>query len=116
MAWHDHRGHCVEKQTPVEDKNEEQEILDESLPDFPVLDVNHSRRYYNNGEYTDNGVRKEHLADHIQYNKKYRPGTALFINGVCLNYGYLGQERCDKLAELIKGLDIKVSASQLPYR
>ncbi len=53
MGWHDHRGFC--------DKNENDdytEIPDNCLPDFPVLDVNHTRRVYNSGDYTDNGVRK----------------------------------------------------------
>lgn len=109
MGWHDHRGSC--------DRNEDdnKEIPDNKLPDFPVLDVNHCRRVYNNGDYTDNGVRKGHLEDHIQYNKTMRPGTALFVNGVCVNRGYLGKKRCDELETLIKGLEIKISPSRLPY-
>ncbi len=111
MGWHDHRGFC--------DKNENDdytEIPDNCLPDFPVLDVNHTRRVYNSGDYTDNGVRKEHLADHIQYNKTYRPGTALFINGICVNRGYLGKKRCEEIEKLIKGLEIKITPSNLPYQ
>lgn len=115
MGWHDHRGHCSENLVK-ETKGEKREIDIDDLPDFPVLDVNHTRRVYNSGDYTDNGVRKEHLKDHIEYNKKYRPGTALFINGVCVNLGYLGKERCAKIEELIKGLEIKITPSSLPYQ
>ena len=110
MGWHDHRGFYDRGQ------DDKKEIPLDKLPDFPVLDVNHTRRVYNSGCYTDNGVRKEHLADHITYNKEYRPGTALFVNGVCVNRGYLGRERCAEIEKLIKGLEIKVEPSRLPYQ
>ncbi len=112
MGWHDHRGSCSRTQ-PLDI---EKEIDIENLPEFPILEINHSRRVYNNNDYTDNGVRKADLKDHIEYNKKMRFGTALFINGICVNYGYLGKERCDKIAKEIIGLDIKVKPSELPYR
>ena len=56
---------------------------------------------YNNGERKVNGVTTEHLVAHIAYNLRLRPGRAFFVDGLCLNYGYLGYERCKALeAEL----------------
>lgn len=131
MGWHDHRGHCpVAEQkdifqagpsyqdlvNPVKETEEKKYEIDiDNLPDFPILAINHSRRVYNDGSKTDNGVAKEDLKDHIWYNKTMRFGTALFINGVCVNYGYLGKERCDKIAEEIKGLQIKMNTITIPY-
>lgn len=44
---------------------------------------------YPNGSYKVNGVKGENLIDHINYNKTYRPGRALFVEGVCHHKGSL---------------------------
>jgi len=44
---------------------------------------------YPNGSYKVNGVSKVNITDHIEYNKTYRPGRALFIEGICHNKGSL---------------------------
>ncbi len=35
-----------------------------------------------------NKVLPEHLANHIEYNKRLRPGRALFVDGKTINEGY----------------------------
>ena len=42
---------------------------------------------YANGEYKINGVLHEHLEEHIEYNKKYRWGRSLFVDGKCVYNG-----------------------------
>lgn len=108
MSWHDYRGHVVE-----EDMFEKaiKEILKDLIPEK----VYHSRRYYNNGDYIDNGVLVQHLEDHIDYNCKMRPGTALFIEGLCVNKGYLSKDRIDGIAIELKRLQIKIPATPIPY-
>lgn len=47
---------------------------------------------YPNGDYKVNGVSEANIMDHIEYNKKYRPGRALFIEGYCYNKGGLTED------------------------
>jgi len=47
---------------------------------------------YASGNHVVNIFRNKHIADHIDYNVHMRPGRALFINGECLNQGYLKDE------------------------
>lgn len=61
------------------------------------MKIHHTMGVYNNGDRKHNGVAREHLADHIQYNIAMRPGRAFFVDGVCMNTGYLGQARCDEI-------------------
>lgn len=68
---------------------------------------------YNNGDKVINGVRASHIEVHIDYNKKFRPGRALFVNGVCKHTGYLGKERCKELE--IEFKDIKKDKDTAPY-
>lgn len=48
-----------------------------------------------------NGVPPENLKDHIEYNKTWRFGRALFLDGKCIYKGYLKQESCDKFEQFI---------------
>ena len=100
----------------VQGEKNDPEITFDQLPPFPVLAVNHCRRVYINGDFYDNGVIKQHLYEQIKYNKECRPFSAFFVNGVCVHRGYLSKERCSEIEELIQGLEIKISASPLPYR
>lgn len=36
---------------------------------------------YPNGNWKCNGVHEEHIETHIEYNKSYRPGRTLFVDG-----------------------------------
>lgn len=40
-----------------------------------------------------NGVLEEHLSGHIDYNKKWRFGRALFVDGVCVYQGCVCPEK-----------------------
>lgn len=68
---------------------------------------------YNNGDKVFNGVYEEDLPFHIQYNKDFRFGRALFVEGKCVHKGYLTQERCDAIEVEIK--DKKLDKNTRPY-
>ena len=42
---------------------------------------------YPDGSRKVNGVSSENLADHIQYNIRFRPGRAFFVDGKCIYRG-----------------------------
>lgn len=44
-------------------------------------------RIYPNGDYVMNLVQADHLYTHIAYNKSYRPGTSLFVDGKLIKSG-----------------------------
>lgn len=48
---------------------------------------------YMNGQYEYNIVRDEDLENHIKYNKIFRFGRGLFVDGKCVNQGYLSGEQ-----------------------
>lgn len=62
---------------------------------------------YGNGDYKTNGVSEEHIESHIQYNLDFRPGRAFFVEGKCLNKGYLNDEEVLFWAEKVKNIEIK---------
>lgn len=43
--------------------------------------------------FKSNGVKSENLAAHIRYNLACRPGRAFFVDGICLNAGYLSEKK-----------------------
>lgn len=47
---------------------------------------------YNSNEHKINIVKPEHLVGHIEYNKFWRWGRALFVDGVCVYQGYLSDK------------------------
>ena len=57
---------------------------------------------YNDKTYKVNGVKSEHLAEHIKYNLDLRPGRALVVDGQCLNGGYIGEEEALKIASKVE--------------
>lgn len=80
----------------------------------PATGVHHTRGVYSNGEYKDNGVAPEDLDIHIEYNLAMRPGRAFFVDGVCLNRGYLSDDACRRIeAELV---DKTAARCTRPYR
>lgn len=68
---------------------------------------------YANGVKVFNGVYEEDLDHHIEYNKTFRFGRALFVRGKCVYRGYLSQEECDKIEIEIK--DKKLDKNTRPY-
>ena len=72
---------------------------------------------YPNGQYMFNGVREEDLEDHIQYNKTFRPGRLLYVDGQRVYDGMV--KDCSKYdrvaAEFYKRHNIDMSKPTLPY-
>jgi len=56
---------------------------------------------YANGDHVVNGVKKEHLKSHVNYNKTNRFGRALFVDGKCVYSGYLSPEETKKFEQRI---------------
>lgn len=69
---------------------------------------------YNNDEY--NIVRDEDLERHIEYNKTFRWGRALFVDGKCVNRGYLSDDRIKEWEKKISEMKFDMSSPTIPYR
>lgn len=70
---------------------------------------------YANGSRKMNGVPSKDLARHIWYNLKARPGRAFFVDGICLNNGYLKQEEIDRLEKEFEANPIVMDKDTAPY-
>lgn len=51
---------------------------------------------YPNGGHKVNGVKTEHLAEHIEYNKTFRFGRALIVDGEIVYLGAMSREKLEK--------------------
>ncbi len=63
--------------------------------------------------FKSNGVKSEHLAEHIKYNLECRGGRALFVDGFCLHNGYLTDKEIESVQEQID--KIKHDTCTAPY-
>lgn len=54
---------------------------------------------YPNGSFKTNGVSDDLLADHIEYNKTWRPGRALVVDNQIVYLGFLNK---DQILEIMK--------------
>lgn len=70
---------------------------------------------YANGEFKVNVVSDGDLSNHIEFNKTFRPGRALFVNGECLNQGYLSNEDIDTWKSKISTMNIDNKFATKPY-
>jgi len=70
---------------------------------------------YNSDTYIINIVKPEHLENHIEYNKIFRPGRALFVDSKCVHAGYLNEQRMIEWENKIKQMDINTSVSSEYY-
>lgn len=72
---------------------------------------------YNNGDMKINGVKDSNLTDHIEYNKSCRPGRAFFVDGICVNSGYLTVERVKEYEYMFKNNPEKYTKTvdTIPY-
>lgn len=59
---------------------------------------------YSNDAYKQNIVRPEDLENHIEYNKKWRFGRALFVDGNCVYEGFLPEEKITEWEEKIRSM------------
>ncbi len=71
---------------------------------------------YANGTYKINGVKSEHLEEHIAYNKKYRGGRTLFVDGNLIHKGYHNDEQIKAFQERIVQENLKVDKCTEPYQ
>lgn len=71
---------------------------------------------YNNNEYKYNIVEDEDLEKHIEYNKTFRFGRALFVDGKCVHKGYLSDERIKEWEKRISEMEFDMSHPTIPYR
>jgi len=70
---------------------------------------------YPNGEYKVNIVRPEDLENHIEYNKTWRFGRLLFVDGVCIYRSHLNESFIQKWEEKIKDMKIDSSVPSKEY-
>ena len=70
---------------------------------------------YMNGVYKVNIVRDEDLEDHIQYNKKFRFGRGLFLDGKCINQGYLSGEQVRNWEKRISEMEFDLTHGTRSY-
>lgn len=70
---------------------------------------------YSSGNYKVNVVRPEHLEGHIEYNKVMRFGRGLFVDGKCVNAGYLNKEEVAQWEQKISKMNIDTSVPSEVY-
>lgn len=75
--------------------------------------IHHTRGVYPDLSYKDNGVRSENIAHHTSYNMRFRPGRALFVDGVCIYKGRLSEEQITQVLTDIK--DVTMEKDTAPY-
>lgn len=68
---------------------------------------------YPSGNYKVNGVSSENLQDHIEYNKKFRFGRALVVDGEIIYEGLGCKAAIKELEEVIK--NTKITKDTAPY-
>lgn len=70
---------------------------------------------YSNGYYKVNVVREEDLEEHIEFNKTFRWGRALFVDGECVHQGYISGDMVKKWTKRISEMKIDTSHDTRPY-
>jgi len=75
------------------------------------MKIHHTRGVYPNGSFKDNGVRSEDLEAHIEYNKNWRFGRALFVDGVLVYNGFVAEEILNKHVGVVR----KYQTDTIPY-
>lgn len=70
---------------------------------------------YSSLEEIHNGVLDIHLDDHVKYNKLYRPGRALFVDGKCVYSGYLKKDDCIRIENELLKKSIQFDKPTIPY-
>jgi hypothetical protein len=70
---------------------------------------------YANDTFKTNIVRPEHLEDHIEYNKLWRFGRALFVDGKCVYPGYLDESKVKEWEEKIGQMTFDRSRASNQY-
>lgn len=75
---------------------------------------------YANGEYKFNVVRDEDLELHIEYNKTFRFGRILYVDGERVYDGCIKPENLEKYDQIAKEFyktnNINMNVATIPYR
>lgn len=71
---------------------------------------------YADGSFKMNGVKPEHLENHIEYNKNYRFGRTFFVDGKLIHKGYHNDEQVKAFQERIKRENLKADKCTAPYQ
>lgn len=71
---------------------------------------------YSNGTFKMNGVEPDHLQSHIEYNKTFRWGRSLFVDGKCVYKGYQSDEEVKAFEKRIKDENFIMTKCNKPYR
>ena len=77
---------------------------------------------YTNGQWKYNVVRDEDIKHHIEYNKTWRPGRLLYVDGKRVWNGMYKEEYCAKYDAIekevreIKLKNINMNNPTIPYR
>ncbi len=74
-----------------------------------------SLRIYNNGDMVRQLINPEDIKNHIEYNRVYRPGCMLIIDGAVTQSGYISKEREAEYIQKFDTLEFPKEAI-LPYR
>jgi len=82
---------------------------------LPKLAHYHTRGVYPNLDCQDNQVKREDLANHIEYNLLYRPGRALFVHGLCVSIGSLNREQILRIEAELKANPVRRSYADTIY-
>lgn len=70
---------------------------------------------YADGSFKVNGVLPNDLKAHVEYNRKFRLGRALFVDGTCINKGCLSDDQLKDFEERIKRENLKADKYISPY-
>lgn len=71
---------------------------------------------YVNGSFKVNGVLPQDLKEHVEFNKKYRFGRGLFVDGSCVHKGYLDDDEIQAFEEKIKVENLKAVRCTMTYK
>lgn len=76
--------------------------------------IHHTCGVYLNDSCKTNGVPSDNLQEHIDYNKFWRPGRALFVDGKCVFAGSLPPEQIARWEIKLKG--VTANRDTRPYQ
>jgi hypothetical protein len=71
---------------------------------------------YLDGSYKVNGVQDQDLNSHIEYNKTFRFGRALIVDGKIVHLGYFKLEALQKIIQENNFTDLQMNSCTVPYR
>lgn len=75
--------------------------LAKGMPPAKPNDLHLTVGVYPNGSMKTNGVTPKNLKEHIDYNLSFRPGRALFVDGVMVYAGHLDEKAMREALEIV---------------